>query len=206
LAPGACAGTRPSQIAGSPSRGPPAPTGGTVKRAGPPQPRRRWRAESETQSAGYARRRRPSRDRGRGFDSRRLHWFARDRQSGTCLHDSVICGWIVCDKRDTACREFRRPSPNRVAGESQINASGQSRTSRSTFGARDQYTLASVTIAKARAHAAVTLVCRPERACDLCRDAPASAQEQWRWVCPGYRRQPRRELLVGAGCSARHRR
>jgi hypothetical protein len=35
----------------------------------------------------------------------------RGRQSGTCLHDSIICGWIVCDKRGAACREFRRTPP-----------------------------------------------------------------------------------------------
>ena len=46
---------------------------GTSFEAGPPQPRRRWRAGGEIQSAGYARRRRPTRDRGRGFDSHRLH-------------------------------------------------------------------------------------------------------------------------------------
>jgi hypothetical protein len=32
-----------------------------------------WRQESEIQSTGHTRRRRPSRDRGRGFDSHRLH-------------------------------------------------------------------------------------------------------------------------------------
>ena len=76
--------------------------------------------------------------------TRRLHWSARNRQSGTCLHDSVICGWIVCDKRDTACRECPANVADRVAGESQIDASGQSRVSRSAVGARDQDTLASV--------------------------------------------------------------
>jgi hypothetical protein len=117
---------------------------GTSLEAGPPQPRRRWRAGGETQSAGYARRRRPLRGCGRGFDSHRLHWFARDRQSGTCLDDSVISGWIVCDKCDIACRVFPANGADRVAGESQIDASGQSRASRTAVGARDQDTLASV--------------------------------------------------------------
>jgi hypothetical protein len=170
LAPGACAGISAESEAGSPLGGPSAPKRGTFQAdwriTTPPA----WRVTSEIQSAGYARRRRLLRDCGRGFNSRRLHWFARDRQSGTCLHDSVISGWIVCDKCDIACRVFPANGADRVAGESQIDASGQSRASRTAVGARDQDTLASVTIAKARAHAAVTLVCRPLRAS---RAAPA---------------------------------
>jgi hypothetical protein len=54
------------------------------------------------------------------------------------LHGSFICGWIVRNKRDTACREFPAAVADRVACESQIDASGQSRASRRTFGARDQ--------------------------------------------------------------------
>lgn len=63
---------------------------GTSFEAGPPQPRRRWRAGGEIQSAGYARRRRLSRGRGRGFDSHRLHLTRRPRTCGAfvvrCCH------------------------------------------------------------------------------------------------------------------------
>jgi hypothetical protein len=55
-----------------------------------------------------------------------------------------FCGWIVCDRCDIACREFPANAADRVAGESQIDASGQSRASRSVVGARDEDTLASV--------------------------------------------------------------
>ena len=43
------------------------------------------------QSAGYARRRHLSRDRGRGFNSRRLHWLQRVRKSPTFAPLQVFC-------------------------------------------------------------------------------------------------------------------
>jgi hypothetical protein len=130
LAPGACAGTRPSQTAGSPPRGPPAPRGGTAKRAGPPQPRRRWRAEGEIQSAGYARRSRPSRGRGRGFDSRRLHWPTWAPTIRYIMHGPAICGRIACDESDSVSKQFRRSPDDRVAGDRGSPGKGASQASR----------------------------------------------------------------------------
>jgi hypothetical protein len=146
----------------SPER-PPEPPGETFDQAGSSQPRRRRLAKGETQSAGHARRSHLSRDCGRGFNSRRLHWFARDRQSGICLTWSFAAeSCATCATR--AAGSFRRPSPIELQASRRSTRPARSRVSRSASCARDQDTLASVTIAKARAHAAVTLVCRPSRA------------------------------------------
>ena len=114
-----------------PPERPPEPPGGTLDQAGPSEPRRRRRLEGETQSAGHTRRSHLSCDCGRGFNSHRLHWFARDRQSGTWLHDPVILRpdrvrqarrrlqGIPGDRRRSSCRRVAGRRVRPVAGQSQ---------------------------------------------------------------------------------------
>jgi hypothetical protein len=79
------------------------------------------------QSAGYARRRHIRCDRGRGFDSRRLHWFAPNGQSGHACKSRLLWSGICCDMGDIVCwRSSEAP-----AIESRLGMRTESEASRS---------------------------------------------------------------------------
>ncbi len=65
------------------------------------------------QSAGYARRRRPSRDRGRGFNSRRLHWLQRVRNPLDFAPLQVFNEAKLRSVRTTECRNLRAAAERR---------------------------------------------------------------------------------------------